>query len=77
MLNVDDITGEGFTIVVSDNTFDTERTQESIDAMFEGIREVLRQHGFDISIVASNEDAMKFQGKILFETMFAKIQELL
>lgn len=76
MLNVDDINGEGFTIVVSDNTFDTERTQESIDAMFESIREILGQHGFDISIVASNEDAMKFQGKILFEAMFGKIQEL-
>lgn len=76
MLNVDDINGEGFTIIVSDNTFDKERTQESIDAMFESIREILGQHGFDISIVASNEAAMKFQGKILFETMFDKIQEL-
>lgn len=76
MLNNDDIRGAGFTIIADDSVAD-DRDQESINAMFDDLRKVLNAHGFDISIVASNEDAMKFQGKILFREMFEKIIEMI
>jgi len=76
MLNVSDIVGSGFTIITSDMTFDETRDQASINKMFEEIRIVLNNYGFDISIVADQESAMRFQGKLLFNEMFRKLDEM-
>jgi len=75
MLNVNEITGSGFTLIADDQTAD-ERSQESINEMFQELRDVLNNHGFDISIVANQEDAMRFQGRILFKKMFDKLDLL-
>ncbi len=76
MLNVSDIVGSGFTIITSDMTFDETRDQASINKMFEEIRTVLNNYGFDISIVADQESAMRFQGRLLFNEMFRKLDEM-
>ena len=77
MLNVSEIIGSGFTLIASDMTFDETRSQESINSMFQEIQEVLNKNGFDISIVANQEDAMRFQGKLLFDLMFKKLDKLI
>ena len=76
MLNVSDIVGSGFTIITSDMTFDETRDQASIDQMFKEIQIVLNNYGFDISIVADQESAMRFQGRLLFNEMFRKLDEM-
>jgi len=76
MLNVSDIVGSGFTIITSDMTFDDTRDQASINKMFEEIRIVLNNYGFDISIAADQESAMRFQGRLLFDEMFRKLDEM-
>jgi hypothetical protein len=75
MLNPTDIIGSGFTLIVDDLTA-AERTQEDINGMFEELRTVLNNHGFDISIIANQEDAMRFQGRLLFQKMFSKLDKL-
>ena len=75
MLNNNEILGSGFTMIVDDQTFQ-DRSQDSINVMFQEIKEVLNRNGFDISIVSSQEDAMRFQGKILVNQMLEKLYEL-
>ena len=75
MLTASEIIGSGFTLIADDQTAD-ERSQESINEMFQELRDVLNNHGFDISIVANQEDAMRFQGRILFKKMFEKLDLL-
>lgn len=75
MLTASEIIGSGFTLIADDQTAD-ERTQESINEMFQELRDVLNNHGFDISIVANQEDAMRFQGRLLFKKMFDKLDLL-
>lgn len=75
MLNIEEIIGSGFTLIADDQTCD-ERSQESVNAMFQELRDVLNSHGFDISIVANQEDSMRFQGRILFKKMFEKLDSL-
>ena len=76
MLPISDIIGAGFTLIASDVTFDETREQTSIDEMFQELQEVLSKHGFEISIVANQEDAMRFQGRLLFTEMFKKLDKL-
>lgn len=75
MLTASEIIGSGFTLIADDQTAD-ERSQESINEMFQELRDVLNNHGFDISIVANQEDAMRFQGRLLFKKMFDKLDLL-
>lgn len=75
MLNNNEILGSGFTMIVDDQTCQ-DRSQDSINIMFQEIKEVLNRNGFDISIVSSQEDAMRFQGKILVNQMLEKLYEL-
>jgi hypothetical protein len=75
MLTNDQIRGSGFTLIVDDQTTD-ERSQESINEMFQDLRNVLNDHGFDISIVADQEDAMKFQARILYKRMYNALEKL-
>ena len=75
MINANEITGSGFTLIVSDPLFE-ERPQETINGMFQELQSVLNSHGFDISIVANQEDAMRFQGRLLFDHMFKKLDKL-
>ena len=76
MLNISEIVGSGFTLIASDMTFDETRSQESINSMFQELQTILNKYGFDISIVANQEDAMRFQGKLLFDLMFKKMDKL-
>ena len=75
MLNIEEIVGSGFTLIVDDLTAE-ERSQESINVMFQELRQVLNNHNFDISIAANHEDAMRFQGRLLFKLMFDKLDKL-
>jgi virulence-associated protein VapD len=75
MLDTEEIRGAGFTVIVDDLTAE-QRSQESINKLFEDIRKVLNTYGFDLAIVASNEDAMHLQGKLLFTRMFEKLDKL-
>lgn len=75
MLNSAEIIGSGFTLIADDQTANN-RTQEEINQLFEELRTVLNNHGFDISIVANQEDAMRFQGRLLFQKMFNKLDKL-
>lgn len=75
MLSSEEILGSGFTIVVDDQTCQ-DRSHDSINEMFQELKEVLNRNGFDISIVSSQEDAMRFQGKILVNQMLEKLYEL-
>lgn len=75
MLDTEEIRGSGFTIIVDDLTAE-HRDQESINKLFEEIRKVLNAQNFDLAIVASNEDAMHLQGKLLFTKMLEKLDKL-
>ena len=75
MINSPEITGAGFTLIVSDSLFE-DRPQEAINTMFQELQTVLNNYGFDISIVANQEDAMRFQGRLLFNEMFKKLDKL-
>lgn len=75
MLNTEEIIGSGFTVIVDDQTAE-ERSQESINSMFQELRVVLNKYGFDISIVANQEDIMRLQGRLLFKKMFDKLDKL-
>ena len=75
MINSPEITGAGFTLIASDSLFE-DRPQEAINTMFQELQTVLNNYGFDISIVANQEDAMRFQGRLLFNEMFKKLDKL-
>lgn len=75
MLDTEEIRGAGFTIIVDDLTAEP-RDQADINKLFEDIRKVLNANNFDLAIVASNEDAMHLQGKLLFTKMFEKLDKL-
>ena len=75
MINANEITGAGFTLIASDSLFE-DRPQEAINTMFQELQKVLNSYGFDISIVANQEDAMRFQGRLLFNEMFKKLDKL-
>ena len=75
MINSTEITGSGFTLITSDSLFE-DRPQEAINTMFQELQTVLNNYGFDISIVANQEDAMRFQGRLLFNEMFKKLDKL-
>lgn len=75
MINANEITGSGFTLIASDSLFE-DRPQEAINTMFQELQTVLNGYGFDISIVANQEDAMRFQGRLLFNEMFKKLDKL-
>ncbi len=75
MLDNKEIQGSGFTIIVSDLTAER-RDQEAINKMFSDLQKVLNNNDFDLAIVASNEDAMHLQGKLLFTQMFEKLDKL-
>jgi len=75
LLTSDQIRGSGFTLIVDDQSAD-ERSQETINEMFQELRTVLNEHGFDISIVADQEDAMKFQARLLYKRMYNALEKL-
>ena len=75
MLNIEEIAGSGFTLIVDDMTAE-ERSQESINVMFQELRQVLNNRNFDISIAANQEDVMRLQGRLLFKLMFDKLDKL-
>jgi hypothetical protein len=75
MLNVEEMIGSGCTIIIDDLSGD-DRQQESINVMFQEIQTILNKYGFDIAIVANQEDAMRLQGRLLFKTMFDKLDKL-
>jgi len=76
MLNVEEMIGSGCTIIIDDLSGE-ERPQESINVMFQEIRDILNKNGFDIAIVASQEDAMRLQGRLLFKPLFEKFMKFL
>jgi hypothetical protein len=71
----DEISGSGFTLIVDDQTC-IDRDQQSINLMFEKIKSVLNEHGFDIAIVSSHEDAMQFQGKIYLKHLLERLEAI-
>jgi proline racemase len=79
MISVDEMYGAGFTMIVEDMAAlnDLEpQSQEQINIMFEEIREVLNRHNLDICIVASQEDAKRFQGRLLITDMINAVDKL-
>lgn len=75
MLTNDQVRGSGFTMIVDDQTTE-DRSQESINEMFQRLRTILNEHGFDISIVADQEDAMKFQARIMYKRMYNALEKI-
>ena len=73
MISPDEIFGNGFTMIVDDQELQ-EHNQPQIDQMFDEISDVLAKYGLSISIVASQEDAMKFQGKIYLKQMMETLE---
>jgi len=79
MISENELYGAGFTMIVEDMAAlnDLEpQTQEQINIMFEEIREVLNRHNLDICIVASQEDAKRFQGRLLITDMINAVDKL-
>lgn len=79
MISENELYGAGFTMIVEDMAAinDLEpQTQEQINTMFEEIREVLNRHNLDICIVASQEDAKRFQGRLLITDMINAVDKL-
>lgn len=79
MISADELYGAGFTMIVEDMSAinDMEpQTQEQINAMFEELRGVLNRHNLDICIVASQEDAKRFQGRLLITDMVNAVDKL-
>ena len=79
MISVDEMYGAGFTMIVEDMAAlnDLEpQSQEQINTMFEEIREVLNRHNLDICIVALQEDAKRFQGRLLINDMIGAVDKL-
>ena len=79
MISENELYGAGFTMIVEDMAAlnDLEpQTQEQINTMFEEIREVLNRHNLDICIVASQEDAKRFQGRLLITDMVNTVDKL-
>lgn len=79
MISENELYGAGFTMIVEDMAAlnDLEpQTQEQINIMFEEIREVLNRHNLDICIVASQEDAKRFQGRLLINDMIGVVDKL-
>ena len=79
MISVDEMYGAGFTMIVEDMAAlnDLEpQSQEEINTMFEEIREVLNRHNLDICIVALQEDAKRFQGRLLITDMINAVDKL-
>jgi hypothetical protein len=79
MISENELYGAGFTMIVEDMAAinDLEpQSQEQINIMFEEIREVLNRHNLDICIVASQEDAKRFQGRLLITDMINAVDKL-
>ncbi len=79
MISENELYGAGFTMIVEDMAAlnDLEpQTQEQINVMFEELREVLNRHNLDICIVASQEDAKRFQGRLLINDMIGVVDKL-
>jgi len=79
MISENELYGAGFTMIVEDMAAinDMEpQTQEQINAMFEELRGVLNRHNLDICIVASQEDAKRFQGRLLINDMIGVVDKL-
>lgn len=79
MISENELYGAGFTMIVEDMSAinDLEpQTQEQINAMFEELRGVLNRHNLDICIVASQEDAKRFQGRLLINDMIGVVDKL-
>lgn len=79
MISENELYGAGFTMIVEDTAAlnDMEpQTQEQINAMFEELRGVLNRHNLDICIVASQEDAKRFQGRLLINDMIGVVDKL-
>ncbi len=75
MLSSSNIIGSGFTVIVDDPSGE-DRSQDSINEMFVELRSVLNSHGFDIGIVADQDDAMRLQGRLLIARMIDKLDKL-
>lgn len=79
MLDTNEIHGAGFTMIVEDMSAVNDlpmQTQENINTMFEELQEVLNKYNLDICIVASQEDAKRFQGRSLLNDMINKMDKL-
>lgn len=79
MLDTKEIHGAGFTMIVEDMSVVNDlpmQTQENINTMFEELQEVLNKYNLDICIVASQEDAKRFQGRSLLNDMINKMDKL-
>jgi len=79
MISENELYGAGFTMIVEDMAAinDMEpQTQEQINAMFEELRGVLNRHNLDVCIVASQEDAKRFQGRLLINDMIGVVDKL-
>lgn len=79
MLQADEIYGAGFTLVVEDLAAMhdiPQQNQEQINTMFQELQDVLNKYNLDISIVLTQDDAVRLQGRILFDKMFKKLDSL-
>ena len=79
MISENELYGAGFTMIVEDMAAHNDlepQSQEQINIMFEEIREVLNRHNLDICIVASQEDAKRFQGRLLITAMINAVDKL-
>jgi hypothetical protein len=75
MLNTTEISGQGFTVIVSDSSTEV-RSQQFVNQLFVELQELLGDYGFEISIVCTNEEAITLQGKLLIDKMFRKLNKL-
>ena len=74
MISPSEVYGNGFTMIVDDQELQ-ELNQPQIDKMFDEISDILTRYGLSISIVASQEDAMKFQGKIYLKQILDHLEK--
>ena len=74
MISPSEVYGNGFTMIVDDQELQ-ELNQPQIDQMFDEISDILTRYGLSISIVASQEDAMKFQGKIYLKQILDHLEK--
>jgi hypothetical protein len=79
LLDSNDIYGAGFTLIVGDDSagMGLPKLDESELAEFEKqLQELLSDYNFSIQIICSNEDAVRFQGRMLINKMLNKMDEL-
>ena len=78
-MQADEVYGAGFTLIVEDlaaiNDLEPQN-QGQINEMFQELQEVLNKYNLDISIVLTQDDAVRLQGRVLFNTMFKKLDML-